>query len=101
MNNHSVGKLVMLAVPEGALRSQRVPNGAVGEIVDAGIAMCDVGIGEVAVFFERNKSNTITGYWSIPTPWLKPLGDDGLLSDEDKLDNPCKKFADKPVEEVV
>lgn len=98
-NKFAVGSLVIMCTPEHENNSSNVPNGAIGTVMEASKYSAEIGVDEIAVSFPKHISETTTGWWRVPMSWLKPLGGDDLLDEEDLADSPYKVL--KPVEDLV
>lgn len=90
MSNFNPGTLVLLCPPASVERNTKVPLGAIGEILDDTLWRSMMDANTVIVDFPNHPCEASLPWWVVPVEWLKPLGGDDLLADEDKLDNPYK-----------
>lgn len=89
VTNFAPGTLVLLKAPTEILTAP-LHTGMIGEVKDSSKFNAEIPVGEVAVEFPNTLSNSYTGLWKIHTDYLVPLGDSGILSEEDAEDNPYK-----------
>lgn len=87
-----VGTLVMLNMPAHMPRAEGLPpNGAIGEVVEVDAWLqAEIPVGNVAVDFPRNPSNSTSKLWNVWVKWLIPISDPDIEI-EDYEDCPAEE----------